>query len=139
LAPVGLNKRKVYEYGDALRFAVSNDALNVHLLPDIGFLFLPGPDLLTVFITAPDGPEGCHELMQYFTLDGKVGADVKPVIDYFSFQLGPEDNELCERVQRGLRSRGYRGGRLMVDAGRTGISEHAVERFHTQIMTTLRA
>ena len=51
--------------------------------------------------------------------------------------LGAEDNELCERVQKGLRSRSYHQGRLMVDAGRSAVSEHPVHHFQAQIRAAL--
>ncbi|MDA1070763.1 MAG: aromatic ring-hydroxylating dioxygenase subunit alpha [Proteobacteria bacterium] len=38
----------------------------------------------------------------------------------------PEDDRICEEVQAGLKSRGYRPGRLMVDRGRGSLSEHSV-------------
>ena len=137
VARPGPNKTKVYDYTDTIRFGVNNDCLHVHLFPDIGFLLLPGPDLMVAFITAPAGPESCHQLIQYFTPSGEIAGAAKAAMDYFSLVLGPEDNELCRRVQCGVKSRGYRAGRLMVDASRSGISEHAVERFHAQILARL--
>ena len=48
---------------------------------------------------------------------------------YLRDVLQPEDIGLCERVQKGLRSRSYSVGRLMVDEARSGISEHGVHHF----------
>ena len=52
---------------------------------------------------------------------------------------GVEDNLLCELVQRGLASRGYRQGRFMVDRERTERSEHAVHHFHRLVAEALGA
>ena len=41
---------------------------------------------------------------------------------YLNETLGPEDQDLCESVQRGLRSRSCDQGRLMVDPARSGTS-----------------
>ena len=51
--------------------------------------------------------------------------------------LSPEDNRLCESVQRGLASRGYRQGRFVVDAERSALSEHAVHHFHRLVAEAL--
>ena len=40
---------------------------------------------------------------------------------------------LVESVQRGLHSRGYHQGRLIVDRGRSDISEHALHHFQTLV------
>ena len=44
---------------------------------------------------------------------------------------------LCESVQRGLASRGYRQGRFVADAERSAISEHAVHHFHSLVAEAL--
>jgi choline monooxygenase len=44
---------------------------------------------------------------------------------------------MCESVQRGLHSLGYRQGRFVVDAGRTEISEHAVHDFQMKVLRAL--
>ncbi|MNJ00883.1 hypothetical protein D3C73_1603350 [compost metagenome] len=46
----------------------------------------------------------------------------------------PEDLRLVESVQKGLKSRGYRGeGRIMADRERSGMSEHGIAHFHNLI------
>ena len=42
----------------------------------------------------------------------------------------PEDTALCESVQRGLKSKGYDQGPLIVDPSRSGRGEHALHHFH---------
>jgi len=48
-----------------------------------------------------------------------------------------EDNGICESVQRGLASRGYRQGRFIVDPERSELSEHAVHHFHQLVAEAL--
>ena len=49
-----------------------------------------------------------------------------------------EDIPICESVQKGLHSKGYQQGRLIVDPDRTDVSEHAVQDFQRQVASALR-
>jgi len=49
----------------------------------------------------------------------------------------PEDVAVCEGVQRGLHSRGFGHGRLMVDAERTELSEHGSHHIQHWVATKL--
>ena len=60
------------------------------------------------------------------------------VID-FVHTVRLEDIPICESVQQGLHSKGYRQGRLIVDQDRTDVSEHAVHDFQRQVASALRA
>jgi carnitine monooxygenase subunit len=51
--------------------------------------------------------------------------------------LGVEDLNLCESVQRGLKSRSYSQGRFVVDPALSGIAEHAVHHFHRLVKQAL--
>jgi len=51
--------------------------------------------------------------------------------------LGPEDVDLVENVQRGLHSLGYHQGRIMVDAARSELSEHALHHFQNLVMSEM--
>ena len=51
--------------------------------------------------------------------------------------LQPEDIGLVESVQRGLNSRGYDQGRLIVDKDRSDVSEHAVHHFQSLVQDAL--
>jgi phenylpropionate dioxygenase-like ring-hydroxylating dioxygenase large terminal subunit len=137
IAPAGPKQNSAYPYDNERKMGGTNEFVSVHLFPDIGFVFFPGADSLVVFTLPPDGPEGTAEMMAYFTKDGSVDEDTKKGVHFFSYVLGPEDNDLVERVQRGLRSPGYRGGILMVDREKTGLSEHAVAGFHRQVMAAV--
>ncbi len=132
-APAGSADNTAFSYSKARTFSDSNDFLSIHLFPDIGFVFFPGTDAFAVFLMSPDGAEGTAEVFAYYTKDGKPDEDTKKGIHYFTYELGREDNELCEGVQRGLRSQGYRGGVFMIDSARSGTSEHATQSFHEQV------
>ena len=56
---------------------------------------------------------------------------------YLNETLGPEDQDLCESVQRGLKSRSYDQGRFMVDPARSGTAEHGLHQFHRLVTRAL--
>jgi len=58
--------------------------------------------------------------------------------DYSADVLVPEDIALCESVQRGLKSKGYSQGPLIVDDERSGRGEHALHHFHRLVQKSLR-
>jgi choline monooxygenase len=60
----------------------------------------------------------------------------KQLIDWYRDVFSQEDLRLVESVQKGLKSRGYRGqGRIMTDRQRSGISEHGIAHFHHLVST----
>jgi choline monooxygenase len=138
-APAGSADNTAFSYNRARTFSDNNDFLSIHLFPDIGFVFFPGTDAFSVFLMNPDGAEGTSEVFAYYTKDGMPDEDTRKGIHYFTYELGREDNELCENVQRGLRSQGYRGGIYMIDAEQSGTSEHAVRSFHGQVRANVEA
>ena len=56
---------------------------------------------------------------------------------YFRDRIWPEDSPAMTKQQRGMKSRGYQQGRLMVDTDRTWRSEHAVHHFDKQVWEAL--
>lgn len=56
---------------------------------------------------------------------------------YLNDTLGPEDQGLCESVQRGLKSQSYNQGRFMVDPNHSGTAEHGLHQFHRLVMEAL--
>jgi choline monooxygenase len=105
--------------------------------PNLTIWLMPGePNLMTLQML-PDGPESCHELLDWHSLGGEVSDQAKAAIDYVDEVLQPEDISLCESVHKGLKSSGYDRGRFIVDRDRSHISEHAVHHFHTLVMAAL--
>ena len=97
----------------------------------------PGGNL-TVFHHVPVGPERTVQKVEWYFPPHALTAEEQGVID-FVHGVRLEDIPICESVQRGLHSLGYRRGRFVVDAGRTEISEHAVHDFQAKVLRALAA
>ncbi len=94
----------------------------------------PGGDFMTVIY---EFPVSANETLQYYDiyfLNEELTEYQKNLVEWYRDVFRPEDLRLVESVQKGLKSRGYRGqGRIMVDRQRSGISEHGVAHFHQLI------
>ena len=67
-----------------------------------------------------------------------LGGDTDEARRHYLFEvLGVEDQNLCESVQRGLKSRSYNQGRFVVDRALSGTAEHAVHHFHRLVKQAL--
>lgn len=76
-------------------------------------------------------------VQRYFLKDP---ADLPAYRGAFSDDNWHTDKKICEDVQRGLRSRGYRQGRFMLaadDSDQAYLSEACIHRFHLQLATAL--
>jgi carnitine monooxygenase subunit len=91
---------------------------------------MPGDPAVGLFWWNPLSPARSEQIHIVYSPDGKRTPQMERVSAYSGEILSVEDNDICESVQRGLASRGYRQGRFIVDPGRTAISEHAVHHFH---------
>ncbi len=131
--PAGAPENAAYAWSSPRTLGATNAFATFHVFPDWAFLLWPGANALTVFINSPAGPETTAQRFAYYGPEGEPDEATRGMMHYFSHVLGPEDNELCSRVQKGLRSRSYRQGRLMVDAARSAVSEHPVHHFQAQI------
>jgi carnitine monooxygenase subunit len=101
----------------------------VYLWPNLTLWIMPGSGNIAPLYMVPTGPETCREVMDYYFMDPTPTAAEAESMAYLRDVLQPEDIGLCEGVQKGLRSRSYTAGRLVVDETRTGISEHGVHHF----------
>jgi len=105
-----------------------------YLWPTTTITVMPGEENVTVLSILPSGIDHCffsgHRL-------GYEEGESDPAWDYINEILGPEDTDLCESVQRGLRSRSYNQGKFIADAERSGLGEHAVHHFHRLVMDAL--
>lgn len=117
----------------------TQEAVFWYLWPMMTFNVTPGPANLSLFYLQPLDTERTLEVVDYYYLDGVVGAAEQARMDYANDILMREDNDLCEAVQIGLRSRGYDRGRFIVDAERSQNSEHAVHHFHRLVEAALEA
>lgn len=98
---------------------------------------VPGDPAVSLFWFNPISPTRTELLAISYTPDGKSTPQLDAASEYAGTILSDEDNRLCESVQRGMASRGYRQGRFVVDAERTAVSEHAVHHFHQLVAGAL--
>ena len=106
------------------------------LWPNTTFNVLPGSNEFGVFVVRPVDVGRCDFGGHSFSADGKV---YQPRVDYAADVLAPEDIDLCESVQRGLRSMSYDQGAYMVNPASPGESEHALHHFHRMVHSALSA
>ncbi|MCY3880237.1 MAG: aromatic ring-hydroxylating dioxygenase subunit alpha [Rhodobacteraceae bacterium] len=105
-----------------------------YLWPNMTVNVLPGSEEVNFSAIRPTGLESTS--FAGHTLAVGDGVDVGRA-DYTANILVPEDIALCESVQRGLRSKGYSQGPMIVDAERSGRGEHAIHFFHRLVQQAL--
>ena len=107
-----------------------------YLWPNVALEVYPG-GFLNVFHVIPVGPEEVIEHVDFYLYhrepDEREAAAIKYRHDYVQL----EDVALVESVQRGLRSRSYVEGRLMVDGSKSDKSEHAVHHIQSLVFKAL--
>ena len=97
--------------------------------PNVFWARAQGADTFVAAFHEPLTPERTRQTRVVYTASGREDADLKTFNDLFD-DVFQEDVSVVESVQRGLGSRGYRGGALMEQAeARAGWSEHAVHHF----------
>ena len=116
-------------YASATAGAGPLEYVAIFLWPNHTIWVMPGAGNIAVLYMLPTGPETCREVMDFYFMDSTPTVAEAQSIAYLRDVLQPEDIGLCERVQKGLRSRSYSVGRLIVDGERSGISEHGVHHF----------
>jgi carnitine monooxygenase subunit len=95
----------------------------------------PGGNL-TVFHHVPLAPERTVQKVEWYFPHDPPTLEEREVID-FVHAVRLEDIPICESVQLGLHSLGYRRGRFVVDPERSEISEHAVHDFQCKVLRAL--
>ena len=98
---------------------------------------MPGDPGFALFWWNPLSPTRSEQIYISYSPDGKRTEQQERARSYSGNILSIEDNRICESVQRGLASRGYRQGRFIVDPERSEISEHAVHHFHRLVAEAL--
>ena len=106
-----------------------------YLWPNTTFNVLPGTKELNISAIRQLGLEETDFTGPSLSVDGKFD---QRRADYTADVLVPEDISLCESVQRGLKSKGYSQGPLIVDADRSGRGEHAIHHFHRLVQSALK-
>jgi carnitine monooxygenase subunit len=95
----------------------------------------PGGNL-TVFHHVPIHPEQTVQRVEWYFQESTLSENDREVVD-FVHRVRLEDVPICESVQQGLHSLGYRQGRFVVDPQRSEISEHAVHDFQAKVLDAL--
>lgn len=109
--------------------AVEQQATFGYIWPTTIPLMFPGTPSLALFHVIPTGPETTRERWDFYFRSKELRPQEAALIEYCTRTLAPEDIRLCEAVQRGLHSRGYRQGRFVADLEHVEYSEHHVHRF----------
>ncbi len=95
---------------------------------------MPGPESRGIFAVLPIDKDHCDFDGYSLTTNGEV---YQTRSDYFNLTLGPEDIDIGDSVQRGLRSLSYDQGAYLVDPGHSEESEHALHHFHRLVHLSL--
>ncbi len=113
------------------------DFLVWHIWPNITIIKFPGPTGFGVFAIDPLSVSQCRSRGHYFRLPGPDTAEEAARREYVAKVLWPEDEEICESVQQGLRSRGYRQGPIVAPDACDGGSEATVGLFQRLTLEAL--
>lgn len=100
-----------------------------YIWPNTIPLFFPGPVNLVLFQVLPVAPEETLVRHDFYFPQANPNDQEQALIDWIDTVLVPEDMALCENVQRGLRSNGYRQGKFVVNRDDCSYSEHHVHFF----------
>jgi choline monooxygenase len=116
---------------------VEQDALFGFIWPTVIPLMYPGSPSLAMFQVIPTGVETTRERWDFYFTHKEPNDQERRFIDYIKNVLVTEDVGLCEQVQKGLHSRGYRQGRFVVDRNHPEFSEHHVHFFQKFVYAAL--
>ena len=105
----------------------SQKAIYWHLWPNTEIIIYPGEAAMSTFRFHPKNEQlTATSSMMLMKPGERVSAER---LDYRWNTLWPEDRSICLSVNNGLKSRGYRGGTLVVNEDEHAVSEHAVVAF----------
>ena len=127
---------------DALEggFVVDDEGYNRHdtwwLWPNLCPMCFPGGGFRVLHIM-PDGPQKTRETYDFYLPYENPTDDQWTQIKYAVEVINNEDIGVCEGIQRGLRSRGFEQGHILVDAEQRWWSEHAVLDFKNLVLEAL--
>ena len=109
-----------------------------YLWPNVAIEVYPG-GCLNVLHIVPMEPERSMQYVEWYFYAPQPTKEQAEVIEYLHNTVRREDQVICERVQRGLRSRAYHQGRFIVDPERSDASEHAVHHFQSLVWRAVHA
>ena len=109
-----------------------------HVWPNLTFGKFPGDAHFSMFSADPVSVEHTRSRGIHLVPPGKESEEQVARRQYLSDVLWPEDKSLCESVQRGLHSHGYRQGPLVIPSGATGRTESVCHFFHRLNLAALQ-
>ena len=119
-----------------------HDIEHVHIWymwPNLFFLAHQGSSNFKIQLTIPTAADKSYQVLDYWVLnDPPDQADLGHINNY-RHRIMPDDVAAMEKQQLGVRSRGYRQGRLMVDPDRSWRSEHGVHHFQKLVWDALNS
>ena len=104
------------------------------LWPNMTLMRYPGRGNFMVWRFYPVSETETYEEFDFFFETAEPNESEKEALDFIDNVLQVEDINLVESVQRGMNTPAFESGRYMVDAGGSGMSEHAVHHFHGLIL-----
>ena len=108
-----------------------------HIWPNITIAKFPGPAGFGIFVIDPLTTTQCRSRGHNFRLPGPETQESAARRRYMAKVLWPEDEGICESVQLGLRSRGYRRGPIVAPSACDGASEATVALFQRLTLEAL--
>ena len=103
-----------------------------YLWPSLALEVYPA-DMVSVFVVLPRGPEHTTLVIEWHCMRPQPTPAQREVIEFLHETVRSEDIAIVESVQRGLRSRSFNRGPLMVHAEDSSMSEHAVCDFQAKV------
>lgn len=130
MAEAGKTANSAYDVSDA---TVTDHAV-WWLWPNTCIMRYPGRGNMIVMQIIPVGPGRTAETYDFFLESPEPNEAELDSIRYLDEVLQPEDIGLVESVQRGMATRAFDQGRIVVDPSGSGLSEHALHHFHGLVL-----
>lgn len=111
---------------------------NMQIWPMTTLFTFPYTDFFGTFNLMPVGPEKTRIGFNYYHPSRAISKVTEAAMEFQTNLLGPEDIQLNEMQQRGMRSFGYDAGPYMVNKERNNWSEHLLYHFHSLIHEALQ-
>ena len=114
----------------------SDEQASWTVLPNLGIQIVHGGYIMTSQWRPVDA-DHCEFVENWYLPNAEPTEHHREMFRFRAENTQPEDVAVCEGVQRGLHSRGFGHGRLMVDAERTELSEHGSHHIQHWVATKL--
>jgi len=103
--------------------------------PNTALGYVPGVEALFFSSILPDRIDKTTRFGHWLVTDDTILPD--GFSDYMNRVLFMEDISICESVQNGIKSKSYKNGPYMIDPDHSGVSETAVQFFHSLVRGAL--